>query len=57
MLGPKRKSVSSILQYQQLRAAAGGSGLLPSSPAKRFWHNFFVYTERILFSARWLDEP
>ncbi len=27
MLGPKRKSVSSILQYQQLKAAAGGSGV------------------------------
>ena len=27
MLEPKRKSVSSILQYQQLKAAAGGSGV------------------------------
>lgn len=27
MLGPQRKNVASIMQYQQLKAAAGGSGV------------------------------
>jgi len=33
MLRPQRKNVASIVQYQQLRAAAGGSGESHSLPA------------------------